>query len=235
VEAPTGFSIFLSGFLVKSALYGFYKLSNFLGTDINTYFFSTFVFISVVDASLKMWGQSDLKKLVAYGTIQEMNLIYLTFCWGDSLAVYGGFLFCITHAFLSALFFYFVDCIYRRYKSRSVVEINGLLHINPLLGIAIFVGCVCYAGLPGTLKFLCEFYIFSGLLETSPAALLVLIYSANFFGIIGFSKCWFNSLFGMSSKLQNIQAVDLTTRENLIIWCCFFLLIALNLYLPWWF
>jgi NADH:ubiquinone oxidoreductase subunit 5 (subunit L)/multisubunit Na+/H+ antiporter MnhA subunit len=27
-----------------------------------------------------MWGQTDLKKLVAYGTIQEMNLIFLTFC-----------------------------------------------------------------------------------------------------------------------------------------------------------
>jgi NADH:ubiquinone oxidoreductase subunit 4 (subunit M) len=80
VEAPAGFSMYLSGFLVKSAIFGFYKISNVLGGEISTYFFSTICIMGVVDASLKMWSQTDLKKLVAYGTIQEMNLIYLIFC-----------------------------------------------------------------------------------------------------------------------------------------------------------
>jgi formate hydrogenlyase subunit 3/multisubunit Na+/H+ antiporter MnhD subunit len=61
-------------------VYGFYKLSNILGGEIETTLFSTIALIGVIDASLKMWGQSDLKKLVAYGTIQEMNIIYLVFC-----------------------------------------------------------------------------------------------------------------------------------------------------------
>jgi hydrogenase-4 component F len=79
VEAPSGFSICLSGFLVKSALYGFYKITNLFPSTLNTTLFITIAFIGVVDSSLKMWGQTDLKKLVAYGTIQEMNLIYLVF------------------------------------------------------------------------------------------------------------------------------------------------------------
>ena len=70
VEAPAGFSMYLSGFLVKSAVYGFYKITSLLGNDINTTIFSTICIIGVVDSSLKMWGQTDLKKLVAYGTIQ---------------------------------------------------------------------------------------------------------------------------------------------------------------------
>jgi NADH:ubiquinone oxidoreductase subunit 4 (subunit M) len=69
----------LSGFLVKTAIYGFYKISNELGSDIDTSFFSVFCIMGVIDASLKMWGQLDLKKLVAYGTVQEMNLIYIAF------------------------------------------------------------------------------------------------------------------------------------------------------------
>jgi len=72
--------MYLSGFLVKSAVYGFYKLTNLFSSEINSVLFSTIAMMGVVDASLKMWGQTDLKKLVAYGTIQEMNLIYLTFC-----------------------------------------------------------------------------------------------------------------------------------------------------------
>ena len=70
VEAPAGFSMFLSGFLVKTALYGFYKITSFLSFDVNTAFYITICIVGVVDASFKMWGQTDLKKLVAYGTIQ---------------------------------------------------------------------------------------------------------------------------------------------------------------------
>ena len=54
VEAPAGFSMYLSGFLVKSAVYGFYKLTNLLGNDINTTLFSTICIIGIVDSSLKM-------------------------------------------------------------------------------------------------------------------------------------------------------------------------------------
>jgi formate hydrogenlyase subunit 3/multisubunit Na+/H+ antiporter MnhD subunit len=72
--------MYLSGFLVKTALYGFYKLTNLLNNDVNSIFFSTIVILGILDASMKMWGQTDIKKLVAYCTIQEMNIIYLAFC-----------------------------------------------------------------------------------------------------------------------------------------------------------
>jgi NADH:ubiquinone oxidoreductase subunit 4 (subunit M) len=54
VEAPAGFSMFLSGFLVKSALFGFYKLSNVLSNEVLTNFCSMFLVMGVIDASLKM-------------------------------------------------------------------------------------------------------------------------------------------------------------------------------------
>ena len=233
VEAPTGFSIFLSGFLVKSAIYGFYKLALIIGPGLNTSFFSTIVALGILDSSFKMWGQSDLKKLVAYGTIQEMNIIYLSFCFGDSVFIFGGFLFCLTHALLSTLFFYFVDCIFRRYHTRSVTELQGILHLNPILGSVIFIGCIFYSGLPGTLKFLCEFYIFTGFIDFAPLTFFILLYSANVIGIIGFCKCWFNILFGLSLNLQKKATIDLTSREILIISFCFFLLMFLGFYLPW--
>lgn len=218
VEAPAGFSMYLSGFLVKSAVYGFYKITNLLGNDINTTIFSTICIIGIVDSSLKMWGQTDLKKLVAYGTIQEMNLIFLTFCWGDSNAILGGILFSATHGALSALMFYIVDCLQRRFNSRNVVEISGVLQITPMLGIAIITMCVLYAGLPGTLKFTCEFYIFCGLFELTPTLTLFLFFIANVLGLIGFSKCWFDATFGMSLKNHKLAPFDLNSKELYIIY-----------------
>jgi len=224
VEAPSGFSIYLSGFLVKSALYGFYKITSIFGVEIDTTFFLVICFLGVIDASMKMWGQTDLKKLVAYGTIQEMNLIYLTFMFGDSFAICAGMLFTVTHAFLSALMFFIVDCIYRRFHTRSVVEVSGILHLTPNLGVAILVMCIFFAGLPGTIKFISEFYIFSGLLSVSIFSCVLLMFLANVFGLIGFSKNWYNSVFGMNTKISSVLPLDLTFKEIYIINYCFFFL-----------
>ena len=192
--------MYLSGFLVKTALFGYYKIINLFGGEQSSVLFSTICLLGIIDSSLKMWGQTDLKKLVAYGTVQEMNIIYLTFCWGDSSNIISGILFCVTHAFLSVLMFYLVDCIYRRYYSRSVIELSGILQKTPNLGIAILLMCTFYAGLPGTLKFSTEFFIFSSFIEVAPFSAFLIIFIANCLGLIGFSKSWFNVVYGMSLK-----------------------------------
>ena len=231
VEAPSGFSIYLSGFLVKSALYGFYKISTLLNFEINTSLFILITLLGVFDSSLKMWGQTDIKKLVAYGTIQEMNLIYLVFCWGDSSIIIAGIIFTATHAFLSCLMFYLVDCVYRRYHTRSIVEVNGILHITPNLGISILIMTIFFAGLPGTIKFVSEFYIFSSFLELSPTMCILLMLIANVLGLIGFSKVWFNLVFGGFTKNTKYLPMDLSIREIYMIVFNFLFLFVLA-YLP---
>ena len=222
VEAPSGFSIFLSGFLVKSAVFGFYKLSNLLGGQIDTTLFSVFAFMGVLDASYKMWAQTDLKKLVAYGTIQEMSMIYLVLSWGDSTATLGSLMFCITHSFLSAVLFYLVDCIQRRYRARNIVQINGLLLTNPNLATVILFTCFVFMGLPGTTKFITEFYILSGLVESTPYTIVLVVFAVNYIGSIGFCRAWFNVVFGMSTDKHLPNQGDLSLKEALIIFFCFF-------------
>jgi len=117
-----------------------------------------------------------------------MGLIYLTLCFGDSTAIVGGFIFSVTHAFLSSIFFFLVDTISRRFYTRNIVEINGILHLTPNLGIVILLSCIFYSGLPGTLKFISEIYIFSGLLDITPLSTIIVLFVANFFGLLGFSK-----------------------------------------------
>jgi formate hydrogenlyase subunit 3/multisubunit Na+/H+ antiporter MnhD subunit len=181
--------MYLSGFLVKTALYGFFKYTTILGLGVNTTIFIVITAVGVVDASVKMFSQVDLKKLVAFCTIQEMNLIYLMLCWGDSTGVITAMLFTITHGFLSALMFYIVDCVQRRYNSRSSLEVVGIIHTTPNLGIVIFLMCVLYSGIPGTMKFVCEFYLFGQLLGVSLIFTFILLIFANFIGIVGFCKC----------------------------------------------
>ena len=230
VEAPSGFSIYLSGFLVKTALFGFYTITSCIYFNINTIFFFFICVYGTIDASLKMWGQTDLKKLVAYCTIQEMNIIYLLFCTGDSFSINCGIFFSVTHAILSALMFFLVDCIYRRFQTRSIVEINGFIHIAPNLGISVLGMLIFFAGLPGTAKFTSEFYLFTQLFEISPTIALLLFFFMNVIGMIGFGKCWFNAIFGLPRKKNKNIVVDLSIKELYIIILCGLLLILITYY-----
>lgn len=216
VEAPSGFSIYLSGFLVKSALFGFFKLSSLICYELNTEVYIFIALLGSVDASFKMWGQSDLKKLVAYCTIQEMNLILVTFLWGDAYIVVCGFFFSAVHAFLSSLMFFMVDCVYRRYHSRSAIAISGLSTLFPNLGVAILLMVVFFGALPGTVKFACEFYVFSTVLTSSFLSCFYLMFVLNFFGLVGFSKSWFNVLFGTPSTAKPVVLLDLSWKEILL-------------------
>jgi NADH:ubiquinone oxidoreductase subunit 4 (subunit M) len=118
-----------------------------------------------------------------------MSLLYLVFIWGDTVCFIGGVLLCITHSLLSSLMFFLVDCIQRRYKTRLISEISGIIHTTPNLGISLIFMVILYSGIPGSLKFSSEIYIYTGLFENSPLTSLILLFGSNFFGLIGFSKC----------------------------------------------
>ena len=231
VEASAGFSMYLSGFLVKVAALGFYKFSIALGGTIDTSLFITICIMGVIDASLKLFCQTDLKKLVAYCTILEMNIIYLTIMWGDTTIVFGGIFFIYTHAFLSAAMFFLVDCVQKRYGSRNVTAVCGILHTTPNLATCIFIMFIIFSGMPGTMKFVSEVIIFSSLFSYSPFLVILLVFFVNFFGLVGFSKTWFNVLFGMSNKFANSNIIDLNFTELFIIVSCFFFLV-LFIFLP---
>lgn len=120
--------------------------------------------------------------------------------------------------------FFTVDCIYRRYHTRSIVEINGLLHLVPNLSGAVILLCLFYSGIPCTVKFISEFYIFNGFFESSVVTCSFLMFTVNVVGIIGFSKCWFNSIFGISKKNMKNSALDLSRKESLVFLILFSLL-----------
>jgi len=46
--------MYLSGFLVKTAIYGFYKISNVIGSEFGSVLFTTICMVGIVDSSLKM-------------------------------------------------------------------------------------------------------------------------------------------------------------------------------------
>lgn len=212
VEAPTYFSVYLSGFLVKTALYGIWLFTHSSLLH-NQSWVLILVVIGIIDSSMKMWAQIDLKKLVAYGTVQEMNLILLGFVIGSNSIIKATSLFILAHTILSTIFFLLSDSLYRRFGTRSTVGVRGLLQLTPVFGYTLFICCLFFAGLPFTLKFIVEVYIFTQLFSLNSSVLIITIFICNWFGLISFMKNWFTPLFGSSSTTI---MYDLSIRELIV-------------------
>ena len=212
VEASSFFSIYLSGFLVKTAVYLFVKFYSILdATGLSSIFLSLFV-VGVVDSSIKMWHQTDLKKLIAYTTVQEMNLLVIPILFNDVAGEVIVALFVATHCILSSLLFFYIDVVTKRFATRATSQITGLTHVMPTFGAIMFVTWLGFTGLPYTIKFTLELWIFTSLLTTNALVFIILIVSMNVIGLIGFSKHLFNSMFGAPVLAQAV-VYDLNRRE----------------------
>jgi len=225
VESPSGFSIFLSGFLVKTAVYCFYKFSLILSTN-SFYIFPVLICIlGVLDASLKMWTQTDIKKLIAYATVQEMNAIYLIFVLNDATIINVGLVFLFTHGILSSLMFFLVECIYKRFNTRNLYKIYGVSTLFPNLSLGIWAMLLLFFGFPGTLKFYLEIQLCIFLLNYDFIFTFIFIFIFIFLNVIGFARCWFSLLYGAPNQIKhsNNLKLDITSEESLIIFFLWFL------------
>ena len=218
-RSPKRVFYFLSGFLVKSAVYCFYKIISLF--SVNYFFILPIVFclLGLLDSSLKMWVQTDIKKLIAYATVQEMNAIYLLFNFGDSWAVNAGLVFLLAHGVLSALMFFLVECIYKRYGSRSLYKVYGVSQLFPNLSLAIWAMLIIFFGFPGTLKFYVEIQLVMILANNDLLLTLFVLTIFIFINAIGFGRCWFSILYGhpLHSNIATQTNLDLTSEEVLII------------------
>ena len=88
-----------------------------------------------------------------------------------------------------------------------------------------------FSGIPGTLKFVCEFFLFNLVFNISWTLGILSIFIINVFGLIGFSKNWFNAIFCAPNREDENLGLDLSKKEISIIFLCFFFLVILT-YVP---
>lgn len=223
VEATGAFSMYLSGFLVKTALFGLYKFLLHMNWSHTNIIFITIAVTGVIMSSLQMWSQLDLKKVVALCTVQEMNLLLICFLFGQTPLVYFGILFCFMHAVLSTLMFFLVDLIQKRFGTRLLSELSGIIHVCPNLGVSIILMCLSFLALPFTLKFSCEFILFSGIADLSLMLLMIIVITTNWIAPISFCRSWYGILFGIPNKKYR-KSLDLDIKDLIVVALCIALL-----------
>jgi NADH-quinone oxidoreductase subunit M len=174
-SAPIGTSMVLTGVLSKMGLYGFVRLLLPLFPNqikiLGPWLLGLAV-CSIVFASLAAWAQSDLKRMVAYLSINHLGYCMLGLfgvaatAAGPAIdvqaALSGVFMQVFNHAITAAALFYYVGLLEQRRGLRGLGDFGGLMQRTPLLCGWMSVAMFSSLGLPGLNGFIGEFLIFKG-------------------------------------------------------------------------
>ena len=173
--APTGVSMVLTGTLSKMGVYGFVRLLLPLfptQVKIAAPWLLGLAVASILFASLSAWAQRDLKRMVAYLSINHLGYCLLgLFAIGGTTvrpavdmqaALSGVFMQIFNHGVTAAALFYYVGLLEERRGARGLDDFGGLMQRTPLLCGWMSVAMFSSLGLPGLNGFIGEFLIFKG-------------------------------------------------------------------------
>lgn len=210
VEAPTSFSIFLSGFLVKIAIFGLYKFLPFL-SDSSILLGTVLSLIGSVVSSIAFLFHVDIKKLVAYATVQEMGVLTALLLITQTVNLGAVSILLLTHTLLSSLYFSISDVLYKKMSTRSYLATTGLMYTAPKIAGYIATSILFFRGLPLTAKFPAELALLDSLASIELYVLIYVAFFILFMGNLLFSMAFKRLLVGNPTEYSNFY--DLSRED----------------------
>ena len=150
-SAPTPISAMLSGLLIK--VLGIYALSRIF---FNVFGFSPRVsgilialaVASMVMASIMAFGQTDIKRLLAYSSISQVGYIMLGLGVGTPLAIMGALFHLFNHSIFKSLLFLNAGAVETVTGTRDLKNMPGVLAKSPVTGYTNLIGSLSICGIP---------------------------------------------------------------------------------------
>ena len=233
-EAPSPISAMLSAVLLNCALYALLRFDAITVHAIGAWFSHTLLLIfggvSVTVASLLMIVQRDLKRLLAYSSIEHLGIVAIGIGVGGSLGLFGALLHTFNHSIAKTLLFFTAGNVREKLGTLRMERIRGLARSLPWTGSALVLGTLALAGLPPFGLFVSEFMIFMAAFSAAHyfIAFLMLAAISVVFGALLYH--FQQMLTGEAEKTaaqSGLQAFEFAT-----IGICAVCLLVLGLYVP---
>jgi hydrogenase-4 component B len=177
--APSHVSAMMSGVVLKMGIYGIVRVTSLLPNPPLAWGGSLLVLgaVSGVLGVAYAIGQHDLKRLLAYHSIENIGIIVMGLglaLAGRSLGridwivlgLSGGLLHVWNHALFKALLFLGAGSVIHATHTRDIDHLGGLAKRMPRTAICFLIGAVAICGLPPLNGFVSEFLVYLGLFRT---------------------------------------------------------------------
>jgi len=159
--APSPASALLSGALANCAMLVIVRHAAIAALAVGPHFPQTLLLVfgvlSIVVGTLFIAVQRDVKRLLAYSSLENMGMIALGFGLGGPLGVAAALLHVINHSLAKTMLFCGSGNIVIKYGTRDLRRVKGMLKTAPFSGVLLMVGFLAMGGIPPFNVFLSEF------------------------------------------------------------------------------
>jgi NADH-quinone oxidoreductase subunit M len=170
-EAPTAGSVILASILLKTGAYGLLRFVVPMIPDAAHAIAPVALWLgvaSILYGAILAYGQSDLKKLIAYTSISHMGFILIGIFVFNSIAWQGVVMLLVAHGVSTGALFIIVGATQHRLHTRDLARMGGLWTDLPRLSAFGTFFILAAMGLPGLGNFVGEFLILRGAWTVSP-------------------------------------------------------------------
>jgi hydrogenase-4 component B len=176
--APSHVSALMSGVMTKVAVYGFIRIVFDL-LDAPTWWSGMIVLVlggvTAVMGVLYALMQHDLKRLLAYHTVENIGIIFIGLglalafqanglASGAALALTAALFHVFNHSVFKALLFFGSGAVLTATGERDMEHLGGLIHRMPVTAFAFLIGCAAISALPPLNGFVSEWMTFQAIL-----------------------------------------------------------------------
>lgn len=166
-EAPAPVVAMLAGVLETVAVYALLRSKAIVDQALPEHYTGNllllFGLLSFVVAALFILIQHDYKRLFAYSSIEHMGIAMAGFGVGGVAGTFGGLFHLLNHALAKSLAFFSAGNVHRRFGTREIKDVRGLLTVQPITAIAMLVAGLALVGMPPFSMFLSEMMVVSAL------------------------------------------------------------------------
>ena len=176
--APSHISALLSGVMLKVGIYGLLRMVMLLG-PLPAWWGWAVLLLGLLSAVLGvLWAlaQHDLKRLLAYHSVENIGIILLGLGVGALgsayqqpvvalLGITGALLHTVNHSLFKSLLFFGAGAVLRVGGTREIDRMGGLAGRMPRTAFAFLIASLAIVGLPPLNGFVSEWVIFRGMLE----------------------------------------------------------------------
>ena len=199
-NAPSHVSAIMSGMAIKMGIYGLVRFTGWLPVpDSAGWVVAALGVVSAVLGVAFALGQHDLKRLLAYHSVENIGIILIGLgfamiavshgnaAWGQ-LALAGALLHVWNHGLFKALLFLGAGSVLHATGTREMSRLGGLWRAMPWTASLFALGATAIAGLPPLNGFVSEWLVYLGLFDAVSAhghAAFAAIFAAVALGITG--------------------------------------------------
>jgi hydrogenase-4 component F len=159
-QAPAPVSGLMSGVLLSVAFYAILRVQAVvdpvLGPGLMRGLLLTAGLLSLAVAAALIIRQRDLKRMLAYSSIEHMGILALAAAVGGTLAIAAALLHALGHGLAKSSLFVVSGRILATEGTTRIAGIRGLLRHRPAVAIPYLVGMVALLGLPPFSMFFSE-------------------------------------------------------------------------------